>query len=972
MSGSILTTARKELRAYFLSPVALIFLAVFLAATLFIFFTHSRFFARNLADVRPLFDWLPLLLIFLVSALTMRQWSEEQKMGTLELLLTLPLRTRDLVLGKFTAGMALVALALLLTLPLPITVALLGDLDWGPVIGGYAAALLLASTYMAIGLCVSARTDNQIVALLVTGILGALLYLVGADAIVGFFGHEIAEILRQIGSGSRFASVSRGVLDLRDLAYYASLTGFFLTLNVYFLEAKRAEKQPKAGGAPLRRRLIGVTLIGLNVIALNLWLAGVTRARVDLTEGGEYSVSAATQTILDELDEPLTIDAFFSEKTHPKLAPLIPRIRDFLTEYQVRGAGRVQVRFADPNTDKDLQEEIGEQYDIKSIPLHVEGRDEESVINAYFHILIRYGGEYQILKFGDLIEIQVEQNDIVVRLRNLEYDITRAIKKTTQGFQSIPALLARAERPFKLTAYISSADKLPEQLKEVPSRVNKVAEEIAEESGGKFSFEMIDPDADRALQAELAQKYGMRPVSLDLFGEQQVYLYLLFDNGAQKERLFLQGEMTEASVREAIEASVKRSAPGFLKTIGLFSAEGTPPQQPQFPGMPAQPGTPADFRALEQQLAETFTVKRLNLKDGVVPSDVDVLIIAKPDDLDDKQQLAIDQYLMRGGAVIALTGYYTVRPDRQGLKPQATPHELIELLAHYGVRVEPGFVMDPVNTRFPVPVQERRGNFVLERIKMMAYPLFPDIRKAGFKEGHVALAGLQNVALTWASALKLEAPQGVNAEVLLRTSEGSWVRTSEEMNPDPNRYPEMGFEAPKARGAEAVAVAAHGTFTSYFNDKDNPLEADQGSAEEQGQRAGLQAQADIFNAFGGARFELPKRKGQLLTASTPDARLVVIGSGEFASDLITQLAMQPSGALFRSNPLLVRNLIDWSLEDTDLLQIRSAGAFARTLKPTEAAERREYEWSNYALTLIALLAVLGLAVLRRRMIRPLV
>lgn len=114
--------------------------------------------------MRPLFRWMPLLLIFLVAALTMRQWSEEQRSGSLEMLLTLPVPTWQLVAGKFLAVMGLVALALALTLPLTLTVALLGNLDWGPVIGGYVAALLMASAYAAIGLFVSSRTDNQIVA----------------------------------------------------------------------------------------------------------------------------------------------------------------------------------------------------------------------------------------------------------------------------------------------------------------------------------------------------------------------------------------------------------------------------------------------------------------------------------------------------------------------------------------------------------------------------------------------------------------------------------------------------------------------------------------------------------------------------------------------------------------------------------------------------------------------------------------
>ena len=166
-----LTVTRKELRGTFGSPLALIFIGAFLAATLFSFFWVETFFARGVADVRPLFGWMPVLLIFLVAALTMRQWSEEQRSGTLEVLLTLPVSTFQLVLGKFLAVVALVVIALGLTIFLPLTVSLLGNLDWGPVVGGYLAAVLLAGTYAAIGLFVSSRTDNQIVALISTVLL---------------------------------------------------------------------------------------------------------------------------------------------------------------------------------------------------------------------------------------------------------------------------------------------------------------------------------------------------------------------------------------------------------------------------------------------------------------------------------------------------------------------------------------------------------------------------------------------------------------------------------------------------------------------------------------------------------------------------------------------------------------------------------------------------------------------------------
>ena len=128
----VFSIARKELSAYFSSPAAFIFIGVFLAALLFIFFWVDRFFARNIADVRPLFEWMPILLIFLVSAMTMRMWSEERRAGTLEFLLTAPVHTLDLVIGKFLACLALVGITLALTLPLPVTVAILGSPRLGP------------------------------------------------------------------------------------------------------------------------------------------------------------------------------------------------------------------------------------------------------------------------------------------------------------------------------------------------------------------------------------------------------------------------------------------------------------------------------------------------------------------------------------------------------------------------------------------------------------------------------------------------------------------------------------------------------------------------------------------------------------------------------------------------------------------------------------------------------------------------
>jgi ABC-2 type transport system permease protein len=963
--SSALVITRKELRSYFLSPVAFLFLGGFLTVTLFLFFTYSKFFARNLADVRPLFEALPVLLIFLVAALTMRQWSEEKKMGTLEILMTLPVRTGELVLGKFFAGMILVALALVLTLPMPLTAWFLGPLDWGPVIGGYLAAFLLSAAYLAIGLCVSSRTDNQIVALMVTSLLCGLLYMVGADTVTGLFGNSFAELLRALGSGSRFASIQRGVMDVRDLAYYGSLTAFFLILNVQFIEANRLETE-SVGEVNSKRKALAVTvmLAGLNAVALNIWLAPVTSFRMDLTSDGEYSVSPATERILANLQEPLTITGYFSEKTHPLLAPLVPRIKNYLEEYQVLGHGKVSISFIDPNKDEEIEREINEVYSIKSVPFRVSSRHEKSVVNSYFHLLVRYGSEHLVLSFNDLIEVYADETDVQVRLKNLEYDLTRAIKKVSQGFQSIESVLVQSKDKISLTAYVTP-DLLPKEYQEVPGRIEKIAKELTEKSAGHFLFQSIDPSRDQAMQQAIYQKYGIRPVAVDLFGQERFYLHMLLEMGDRKIPIFPQGELTEAALRTNIEAAIKRGTPGFLKTVALLTEK--PQVNPQMAMMGMGGGGRADYQALEKTFQEEYEFRRLELKEGAVPGDVDVLIVAKPGKLDEKQRFAIDQFLMRGGAVIVLTGSYDVGRE---LKTKKVDQGLLDLLKAYGVEVQDSLVMDPQNARFPVPVPVKVGPFTMERVEMMPYPFFVDVRRDGLKEGHLALAGVPSVAVPWASPLKLdEKLEGRKSEVLLRSSPGSWAKKVSSLQPDFKTYP-SGFPAPDkdAFGRKTLTVSLVGSFPSYFKDKPSPLFTEEKEEKPEGDAP---LPGPVTEEDANKKDRKADRTGRTLKSSTPDARLVVIGSSAMAADMIASLDFRSGTDSFGANLVLMKNLVDWSLADTDLLQIRSVGHYARTLRPMTSGERSTAEVINYLVVLLALGGVAGVALTRRRSAIPL-
>jgi ABC-2 type transport system permease protein len=235
----IRSMASREFRAFFTSPIAYVFLAAFVGASLFTFFNANTFFARGQADLRGLFEAVPFLFLLLVPALTMRLWAEEEKQGTVEILLTLPVQDHELVAGKFLASWYLLAIGLALTLPLPLIVSALGNLDWGPVVGGYVGALLLGAAYLSVGQFVSALTENQILAFILALFVCMAMWGIGTETFTGLFPDKAAALLLSLGTGSRFKSIARGVIDLRDVLYYLSLTAFFLALSIGALRAKR-------------------------------------------------------------------------------------------------------------------------------------------------------------------------------------------------------------------------------------------------------------------------------------------------------------------------------------------------------------------------------------------------------------------------------------------------------------------------------------------------------------------------------------------------------------------------------------------------------------------------------------------------------------------------------------------------------------------------------------------------------------
>ncbi|RLC89945.1 MAG: ABC transporter permease [Chloroflexi bacterium] len=939
----ILAITRKELKGYFGSPMALIFIGAFLAVTLFVFFWVDAFFSRGIADVRPLFHWMPVLMIFLVAALTMRQWSEEQRSGTLEILLTLPVSTTRLVIGKFLAVVILVAIALALTIFLPLSVSLLGNLDWGPVAGGYLAAILLAGAYAAIGLFVSSRTDNQIVSLISTVFLGGLFYLVGSPGVTGLMGQNVGDVLRALGAGSRFESIERGVIDLRDLLYYLSLAGIFLTLNVLSLKAQGWSKGERTRA---RRTALSITsaLLVLNMLFVNVWAYPLRGLRLDLTQQHEYSLSPATRAILENLQEPLFIRGYFSEKTHPLLAPLVPTVHDMLKEYQIASGGKVQLEIIDPAKDPDAEAEANQVYGIRPTPFQVTSRYETSVLNSYFDILIRYGDQTKVLNFQDLIEVRPNQSGTAdVQLRNLEYDLTSAIKKTVYGFQSVDAVLASLDAPAELTLYLTP-DTLPEQLSAVPDTIAQVANDIAAQSDGKLTYTVVDPTAaDSPISPDdLYQNYGVQPYAVSLFSNDTYYLSMVLRVGDDGEVIYPSGDLSESDIRTALEASLKRFSHGFLQVVGLWTPPETPTQDVY--GQPQQPLS--TWNTVAQTLQQEYEVRPVDLTKGQVPGDVNVLVVVAPQAMTDVERYAIDQYLMRGGAVVVAAGNYALTPDQfgGGLAAREVTDGVRELLSSYGINVERSLVLDPQNEPFPVVVNRQVGNTQVQEIQAIQYPFFVDVQPGGMAKNNPLVSNLSSVTLNWTSPITIDEAQNANRDVtvLLQSSPDSWLVSGSasgvpNIQPDFHTYPDLGFPQEGQPQSYPLAVSVQGVFQSAFKGQPSPLEQQQTGDD------------DSAN---------PQAVSGTIESSPEAARLVVVGSGEFLDDIVFTLSSRLTGERYLNNLKFLQNAVAWSTEDLDLLDIRARGTASRMLYPLSEKGQSFWEMVNYVLAILSLV-VLG-------------
>lgn len=424
----------REMKAYFNSPIAYIFVVVFVVLTCGLFMA-SFFLAEN-ADMRAFFSLLPIVLIVFVPAVSMRLWSEDKKIGTIELLLTFPMKSYQILVGKFLASLAFLAIALAGTATLPITISILGRPDLGPIIGGYLGALLLGAFFLSIGLFISGLCRDQIVAFILSVIASFFFFFIGTDffttvigGLGGFFGTVASFLQDYVGLTRHFESLERGVIDVRALIYFVSMTALFLALNAVYVEGRL---RPKAkvifAGAVV---LFLVAAVMVNVVA-----AGFRAGRFDLTEGKMYTVSESAKNILKGLKDRVLVSYYVTSKDKMPAAmkTLQQDVTDKFEEFRIASNDMLQYKVFDPATDAELAQKIDEKG-VKPFVAQTVEKDELSAKRLYSAIMISY------LDKKDEIIPQITPNNF----NDLEYELISRIYRLTLPEKPTVAMYAPME-----------------------------------------------------------------------------------------------------------------------------------------------------------------------------------------------------------------------------------------------------------------------------------------------------------------------------------------------------------------------------------------------------------------------------------------------------------------------------------------------------------------------------------------------
>ncbi len=406
MRSPLLALAKKDIKGYFDQPAAYILIIPFVAVLSYVFFSQALLVGD--ASLRLLFtvDFeiqnpsLPWLLAIFVPAATMRLLAEENRDGTLELLLTHPIRGWIVLFSKFLAGFVFVAFAILATIGIPIAVSTAGNLDIGATAGQYASSLFLAAAFVAIGLFTSSLTRNQIVAFILGLLTTMLLMIMGLDIVAVTLPQQIASLLQALSPVTHFASIARGVIHLRDVLYFVALISTFLAATFLVIRGRTLSHRST------QYRNLQLGTLGLIVFSILIgWSGNSIGGRLDLTEDQLFTLSPATEGILAELDDVLTVELFESADPPVQIAPTTRDVGDFLEDFASASDGRVKLVRRELGSagespgedDRDLRRAQNAGIAPRQFNRQVQGRLE--ITSGYLGLAMTYVDQRQVIPF---------------------------------------------------------------------------------------------------------------------------------------------------------------------------------------------------------------------------------------------------------------------------------------------------------------------------------------------------------------------------------------------------------------------------------------------------------------------------------------------------------------------------------------------------------------------------------------------
>jgi ABC-type uncharacterized transport system involved in gliding motility auxiliary subunit len=431
----ILSIARRELKALFDQPIAYILLVVFTGVNGFLCFRQLDVY--GVASLRPMLDFLPWLLLFLVPAVTMRAIAEDARSGTLEVVLAQPLSELELLLGKYAGQVLFLLLALAITLAIPLGLALGTAPPLGIVVAQYVGAALLILGLAAVGVWASSVTRNQITAFILAVTVMFVLLLVGLDPLIVGLPPRLGAIAASLGVLSHFSGIGRGVIDLRDALYFVTLAALFLVFAYFALLSRKLAPQ----GAALRRLRLGTALLAVATVVVNLSGRNFG-GRLDLTPGRSFTLSPATRQLLRTLPDLVTVKLFASDALPPEVAFLKRDVDDLLRDYRTAGRGKVKLVIADPSADS-LARKEARTLGIPPVQFNVLGQAELQVKEGYLGIAVRYADGVKTIPFVQ------QTNDLEYRLTSDIRALTHPDKPVIAFGEITDAASMRGQRSFE-------------------------------------------------------------------------------------------------------------------------------------------------------------------------------------------------------------------------------------------------------------------------------------------------------------------------------------------------------------------------------------------------------------------------------------------------------------------------------------------------------------------------------------------